>query len=307
MHVIFGFDNILMCKRKITIMAAKMIDPSSLLTKLSNWVLRCKGNLVKINFEVDEKQFKAFVPDDQLFGAVKDVLLNRVYEYLPDFELTNFNDEVIIDAGAHVGLFSLIASIFAEKVISIEPHPMNFGLLKINKMINDVENIILLKKALWYKKAMLNLYEGDHTGSHSVTQRKDQVKSYSVHAVTLEEVINKLGEVGLLKMDIEGGEFEVFKHVEKDLLDGIKCMSVEIHTKAGDPNQIINVLSSRNFKVEFFYPPIVKDSANSSYQIKIKDLFSVKAWRKLVYGLCSLVRVKDKSAMILFAKRKEIK
>jgi len=87
-------------------------------------------------------------------------------------------------------------------------------------------------------------------------------------------------------------------------LDSIKCMSIEVHTRAGDLNQIISILSSRNFEVKFFYPPIAKDPSGSSYQIKIKDLFNVKAWRKFVYGLCSLAGVKDRSAVILFAKRK---
>lgn len=281
-----------------------MVDLLSLSASLSNWILRCKGNFIKVNFEVYGKKFEVFVPDDQMFGAVKDVLLNRVYEYLPDFELTNFNGEVIIDAGAHVGLFSLIASVFAKKVISIEPHPVNFGLLKINKIKNNVGNIMLVSKALWYEKAPLILYEGNHTGSHSIAQRRDGLKSYIVHAVTLEEIVDKFGEIGLLKMDVEGGEFEVFKNVKKDVLDNIKCISVEVHTRAGDLNQIISILSSRNFKVKFFYPPIAKDLSKSSYQIKIKDLFSVKAWRKLVYSLCSLAGVKDKSAAILFAKRK---
>jgi FkbM family methyltransferase len=281
-----------------------MVDLLSLSASLTNWILRCKGNIIKVNFEVDGRWFEVFVPDDQLFGAVKDVLLNRVYEYLLDFELTNFNGEVIIDAGAHVGLFSLIASVFAKKVISIEPHPVNFNLLKINKIINNVENMVLVGRALWYEKVPLNLYEGNHTGSSSITQTKDNVESYLVRAVTLEEIIDRFGEIGLLKMDIEGGEFEVFNNVRKNVLDGIKCMSIEVHTRAGDLNQIIRILSSRHFEVKFFYPPIAKDPSESTYQIKIKDLFSVKAWRKLVYGLCSLAGVKDKSAVILFAKRK---
>ncbi len=128
-------------RNNINSSGCEMVDLLSLSASLSNCILRCKGNIVRVNFEVDGKGFEVFVPDDQLFGAVKDILLNRVYEYLPDFELTNFNGEVIIDAGAHVGLFSLIASVFAKKVISIEPHPINLSLLRINKLINNVGNM----------------------------------------------------------------------------------------------------------------------------------------------------------------------
>jgi len=44
---------------------------------VANKVLHAKGNLLNINFKVNEKFYRAFVPDDQLFGAIKDILLNR--------------------------------------------------------------------------------------------------------------------------------------------------------------------------------------------------------------------------------------
>ncbi len=103
------------------------------------------------------------------------------------------------------------------------------------------------------------------------------MKSYLFHAVTLEEIIDKSGKIGLLKMDIEGGEFEVFKHLKRRRLGLRKMYEHRGSYKAGDLNQIISILSSRNFEVKFFYPLIANDSSESSYQIRIKDLFSVKA------------------------------
>lgn len=269
---------------------------------LSNRVLRSKGNLIRIKFTVNDNKLEAFVPDDQLFGAIKDVLLNREYEYLPDFELVNFKNEIIVDAGAHVGLFSLVASNFAKEVISIEPHPINFNLLIINKIINNVENIIPIDKALWYEKATLNLIEGVHTGSSSVIHRKNNIKCYRVHSCTLKEIIDEYGEIGLFKMDIEGSEFEIFRQVDRDALNNIKCISAEIHTNLGDLNRIVNTLSSQNFRVNLFHPPLIKNSAK--YQIKVKNLSSLKVWRKLVYSLSTLARITDKSLAILFAQRK---
>jgi hypothetical protein len=52
------------------------------MVSVANNVLRAKGNLLNISFEVDGKFYRAFVPDDQLFIAIKDILLNREYEYL---------------------------------------------------------------------------------------------------------------------------------------------------------------------------------------------------------------------------------
>lgn len=138
--------------------------------RVMNRVLRVKGNLDKINFVVDGRMFEAFVPDDQYFIAIKDILLNREYEYIPEFELLNFKGKRVVDAGAHVGLYSLVASVFAKEVISIEPHPLNFRILEINKMVNKAENISTLNKALWFEKTTLELHEGTHTGAHSILQ-----------------------------------------------------------------------------------------------------------------------------------------
>ena len=270
------------------------------MVSVSNRILHSRGNLVKINFTVNQNELEAFVPDDQLFVAVKDILLNREYEYLSDFELVNFRDKLVVDAGAHVGLFSLVASNFAKEVVSIEPHPVNFNLLRINTIINNAENIVSLNKALWYEEASLNLYEGTHTASHSVIQQTTSTKKYPVNSVTLEEIIDKFGKVELLKMDIEGGEFEIFRRINEDILGNIKCICAEIHLDKGDVNQIVDSLTFCGFKVKVFHPPLMKKLAG--YQIKVKNLTGLKIWRKLVYSLSSLFRMEDKSLMILFAR-----
>jgi hypothetical protein len=72
------------------------------IVSVANKVLRAKGNLLNISFEVDGRFYRTFVPDDQLFVAIKDILLNREYEYLPEFELNKFMGKRVVDAGAHV-------------------------------------------------------------------------------------------------------------------------------------------------------------------------------------------------------------
>jgi FkbM family methyltransferase len=168
---------------------------------VANRVLGAKGNLLNISFEVDGKLYNAFVPDDQLFGAVKDILLNREYEYLPEFELNKFMGERVVDAGAHVGLFSLVASTFAKEVITIEPHPVNFKLLQLNLEINNVKNIITINKALWSKSETLTLNEGRHTGAHTVLNPQNaNNKKFNINSISLGDILDEFGEIDLLKM-----------------------------------------------------------------------------------------------------------
>jgi FkbM family methyltransferase len=280
--------------------SALMID----LVSITNRVFHSRGNLLKIDFTVDQNKMRVFVPDDQLFLAVKDILLNREYEYLHDFELANFRNKIVVDAGAHVGLFSLVASSFAKKVVSIEPHPFNFNLLRINKVLNNAENIVLINKALWSKQEILNLYEGSHGAAHSVIQQRDCAKKYPVQSTTLKEIIDEFGEVDLLKIDVEGSEFEILGKIGTDILKYIKCITAEIHLDMGNANHIVDFLTSCGFRVNTFSKPLLKIFAD--HEIRVKDLTRLKIWRKLVYSLSSLFRLKDNSLIILFARHEEL-
>ncbi|MCD6457783.1 MAG: hypothetical protein J7K82_02935, partial [Thermoproteales archaeon] len=122
-----------------------MVSAFSLASRI---LLQPKGNIVKIKFSVDERKFKAFIYDDAIAQVVREILLDRCYEFLPEFELKNFKGKRVVDGGAHVGLYSLVASAFAKEVISLEPHPITFRILEINKIINNAKNIITKENCL---------------------------------------------------------------------------------------------------------------------------------------------------------------
>jgi len=189
--------------------------------KIVNRLLRVRGNIVRIRFSVADSLYEAYVPDDEYWGAVKDILLNREYEYLPEFYIENLKGFTVIDVGAHVGLYTLIVSRYARKVISIEPHPANFRLLETNKILNGLENVETLNAAVVGQKGIeyVDLYEGDHSGGHSIVGRRNSSRFYRVPATTLSEIIRHhvrgFRDRVLIKMDIEGAEFDVFKWLER--------------------------------------------------------------------------------------------
>lgn len=265
-----------------------------------NKILNLKGMITKIRFNVDGKIFEAFVFDDEIYGAVKDILLNREYEYLPNFELINFKGKKILDAGSNVGLFSLVASKFAKKIIAVEPHPKNYELLQTNINNNNVKNIKTLNTALWHKKCKIKLYEKMHSGSHSIFPSPDS-RYYEVSTTTINEIINRFGDIDLLKMDIEGSEFEIFKKMNKTVLKHISYIVAEVHSYGGDVGQIIKFLENNGFETQTFYPPIIKKSFG--YKIEVEDLVKMKIVRWCIYTISSLARMKDKERIILFAKK----
>lgn len=272
------------------------------IVSIANKIFHTKGNLLKVNFEVNRKLYEVFVPDDQLFIAIKDILLNREYEYLPEFELNNFERKRIVDIGAHVGLFSLVASRFAREVIALEPHPVNFKVLQLNLQINNIQNVIPINKALWLESKTLTLYEGRHTGEHTIIKSTDN-KKFSVSSTTLRDIIDEFGKIDLLKMDIEGAEFEVLNKLSSKVLKNIKNIVAECHLEAGDINYLEKFLNENGYYTEKFTPPLVKKKA--SYSIKLKNLTNLKVFRIFVYTLSALVGAKDNTLAILFARREK--
>jgi FkbM family methyltransferase len=259
-----------------------------------NKILGANGRIIKVRFDVDCKEFEAYVQDDECFGAVKDVLLNREYEYLPEFELTNFKNKRVVDAGAHVGFFSLAASRFAREVIAIEPHPINYKLLKLNLDRNKTNNVITINKALWYETSKVRFHESFHTGGGSVFD--DSSKSYEVQTVTLEDIVDEIGDIDLLKIDIEGAEFKV---LEKS--SAARNLVCEVHLKKGDLQTLARTLTNRGLSIRIFNPPLAKGKERS-YDIVLHDFLKLKSIRSFVQAGAFLLRKVNTDLALLFAK-----
>ena len=276
-----------------------MVSIYNIVTKL----LRAKGNIIKVRFSVGSKPYEAYVPDDEYWGSIKDLLLNREYEYVPLFSIENLRGFTVIDVGAHVGLYSLIVSDYAHNVISVEPHPVNFRLLEINRIMNNVEAMTTLNVAIVGRESdSIELCEGSHSGGSSIIIEGSS-RCYQVRAMTLDELIENYAtnDRVLLKMDIEGAEFDVFKSINPNLLGSIERIVMEVHLKYGSLDAIVDRLRSAGFAVKYFHPPLIAKGAKPP--IRVQNLIGLKILRSTIYFAAKLGRLRDKDLVILFAWR----
>ena len=135
--------------------------------------------------------------------------------------------EVIVDAGAHIGLVSvLLANRYPEaKIISVEPEPSNFALLSEN--IAPYPNITPLPRALWFEKDKLDVSNpDDETWCYRVEASEDG----TVDTITVEGIMEEFGlaSIDLFKIDIEGAEKEVLEHAD-GWIDKVGALAVELH------------------------------------------------------------------------------
>jgi len=203
-----------------------------------------RGDLRNIEFTERDRTLLAWCPDDEIFTLSRELILDRVYErggvrLGPELGL-------VVDAGAHVGIFSLQAAQWADKVVALEPNPVNYAVLEANLYRNAAANVVPLNKALWAKTTSVGFGRATHSGGGHVSQ----LGTAKVETISLDELIAQFGPVDLLKIDIEGAEYEVLEAAQS--LDSVHTIVGELHVDSQDDHRaddLMAMLSSSGFNV----------------------------------------------------------
>lgn len=140
-------------------------------------------------------------------------LINGDYE---DYELHVFeklieSKMIVLDIGANIGVYSLIAAARGATVYAFEPVPENLEFLRRNCELNHA-NVNIVPVAIGEKTGRVNIDIKDSIGTHSVSQSG----ALSVKLETLDNFTRKHKlTVDLIKIDIEGYEAHAFEGISK--------------------------------------------------------------------------------------------
>lgn len=134
-------------------------------------------------------------------------------------------DTIFLDIGAWIGSTSLYGAQLAEETHAFEPDPVAFGELKSNMEANAeyswVKNLKLYPKAISQFTGTAHLGSKNSGGdSMSSVLFADEDQSWKVETIDLESFLkaqNLEGKPLFIKMDIEGGEYELLPSL-KDIL-----------------------------------------------------------------------------------------
>ncbi|NON61515.1 FkbM family methyltransferase [Acidianus sp. RZ1] len=110
--------------------------------------------------------------------------------------------DIVVDAGASVGDFTLKVAEKARKVIAIEPNPVYLDYLKKNVKENGLEDKVVIMPYAIYERSEKVKFKVGGTGS------KVGEGEVEVIGMPFDEIIRIAGEtnVDVIKMDIEGAE-----------------------------------------------------------------------------------------------------
>jgi len=150
--------------------------------------------------------------------------------------LTIRPDDIVLDAGANAGVFSIWAALRCRRVISVEPAPETFDLLKLNKRINKANNVLLINKALSDHDGYVTM--GGDGATYKIEQDGIMIPSTTIDSLLAELDIS----VDVVKMDVEGAERLC---LPGSYLRKVREIVVETHATE---NSVVRILEEHGFK-----------------------------------------------------------
>ncbi len=144
---------------------------------------------------------------------------------------------VVVDAGANVGQYSLIASQSVGNqgvVYAFEPEPGNFARFSRNLGLNDIQNVRLFRSALDEKAGSATLFLSEeqraahNAGGFALRHREDATTAVAeVNVLRLDSVLEETTRFDLMKIDTEGAELNVLRGAAASLARFKPCILLE--------------------------------------------------------------------------------
>jgi 31-O-methyltransferase len=190
--------------------------------------------------------------------------------------------DLIIDVGAHIGLSAILFTDLAPgvRIVGFEPAPRSFACLEINRT-RLVPTMTIARTAVGARPgaAELTYYPGHTTMSTLFVDDADDVRNVesalnhgnvpaevraefwptfranpervTVPVTTLGQELaqRRLGEVALLKIDVERAELDVLSGVADSQWPAIRRVVVEVHDIDGQLDRVTSLLSWHGYTV----------------------------------------------------------
>ena len=258
-------NDIILTKVKFNSINTKMYLPKSF-----NWVLHAikhKGAY--------EKKMTCFIVETLKFYGFKSNILNN-------------KDIIMLDIGGNVGWYPSILGRYNYTIITFEAFKKNIYIqMKNFCYLNRNSNVYIVTKGLGSENKICNYFSQNNNSGNGmvVCEKKDilkdtllkkQFKKISeVEIITLNSLIPFLSDknIALIKMDVEGNEFQVIKggkelitkyHVPFVVLEFSPIYLKELGT---DPLKLVQFFVENDYKISL-------DGFLSKNYISVEELFA---------------------------------
>jgi FkbM family methyltransferase len=191
--------------------------------------LRSRPSTLEIgHFGAFDVAYRSNTTDEDILrqSLAADIFFAGVPEYVPG------PHDIIIDVGAHIGIFSLLAASKVPHgcVYAIEACRESFNLLRINAALNQTRNINASHLALSDQSGTCTLHHDSGNWGHTIV-RPILGQGESVTSESLPRFLASKGiaRCHFLKLNCEGAEFRILLNTPPEILQRFMIILVLYH------------------------------------------------------------------------------
>ena len=225
--------------------------------KFTNWRI-----LVNLYFKKIKEEYVILETKNNIKIKIRtdstDIMQLATVWLAEDYKITDFSindNDIIIDIGAHIGLFSLFASQYCKngKIYCFEPIKENYDILTENIDLNKIKNLIPFNYAVSKESNHKKIYLNSDDSAHSIFPSGEnfiEVKSTTIKSIFDE---NQINNCNILKLDCEGAEYEIIDSIPKEYFFRINKIIIEYHLASKKPElyeNLLKKLEDLSFKIK---------------------------------------------------------
>ena len=162
---------------------------------------------------------------------------SRIYGF--DQETSVRNGDIVVDCGAHIGVFTREAlSLGAKLVITVEPAPENLECLRRNFAAEIAAGrVIVYPKGVWDREEVPgnSAADGFVIFNRAIAERKQKVALTTIDNLVQEL---KLNRVNFIKMDIKGSVLRALKGANNTLSGHRPHLAISTEEEPEGPTKI---------------------------------------------------------------------
>lgn len=222
--------------------------------------------MVKV-FDYQGKHYEFHYHDEP---DLVDVIFNEVYclhQYREGLtHIKKVKNPIVVDLGAYIGISPhYFAQDKDATIYAVEPNPYSFAALKLNCTNRD--KIIPFNFGIGYRTKERELVIPDNNSTAMSFYGKG-AKVFKVFTYSIDDFFKKydITHVDLLKIDVEGAEFEIFlSEGFKNVADKIDMIIGEAHDHPINHFNVQELLKQRGFT--FRWKPDLNYTISTNYRI----------------------------------------
>jgi len=161
-------------------------------------------------------------------------------------EEKDVRNKVVLDLGANLGFFTVLCNYLgAKKVVAVEANPKIYvKFLENTKGMDKVKSFNVAVSDESNKVVKIN-----DNGGESSLYFEEKYGFFEVNTLTVEALmcdpLEKDGDDIVLKLDVEGSEYDVLLNMPDQVFDRIKTVFVEIHSKMNPVHRGFEILMDK--------------------------------------------------------------